>query len=224
MNLTPPAVALSSAGAGRRGAIARGAPVWSEDRKVRAAQPGMIAAARRAQIPIPLNRPRCLQPVDDSAGVTCLSDDESRKLLERRRRREGSGGGRRIRRLRRPDRKLALATGHGVERADRPPHLSSRIPAGERRDVFIGTPLREPSFVPRITPRNGCARSPSSIAAQGGRYRTILAEQLHLVAAGRRVPPRVRLTSFEKVEDAHRPADQPVAGEKIVFRIGSDDE
>lgn len=95
-------------------------------------------------------------------------------------------------------------------------------PGREKRDTFVGTArtlLRSAS-----RPSERLCSIPILVATQRDRYRTILTEQLALAAAGDITPPRAELVPLKKINDAHRLAERPEPGRKIVLQIGPDND
>lgn len=94
-------------------------------------------------------------------------------------------------------------------------------PGRERRDTLLGGPA---VFARTFTrPAERLVSIPLLLATQRRAARTMLAEQLALVAAGRLDPPAVRVLPLAEVVAAHRAAERPAPGEKVVLTMTAPD-
>ncbi|MEY9211845.1 zinc-binding dehydrogenase [Thermobifida halotolerans] len=115
--------------------------------------------------------------------------------------------------------------GAAVRRATSPRGRVVRIafagrPGHERIDALTGTVRTAARFAAR--PAERLCSVPVHTSVRRAAYRRLLGEQLALVAAGGLVPPSVRVAPFAGIEAAHRLAERPAPGEKVVLRMTDD--
>lgn len=90
----------------------------------------------------------------------------------------------------------------------------------EKADTFIGGVRTMRLSAAR--PDERLCSIPVYIATRRGAYRAALAEQLDRAATGRLCLPTPRVLPFTDIETAHRIAEHPPVGEKVVLQLASD--